>query len=37
MNMSGAAAEVARQWREYLRGPENFLYTPVFLGAGLVG
>ena len=37
MNMTGAAAEVARQWREYLRGPENFLYTPVFLGAGLVG
>lgn len=37
MNMPEAAEEVARQWREYLRSPESFLYTPVFVGTGSVG
>jgi ubiquinone/menaquinone biosynthesis C-methylase UbiE len=37
MNMRGAKELVARQWREYVRGSESFLYTPVFVGAGVVG
>lgn len=36
LEMRAAGEEVARQWREYLRSPESFLYTPIFMGAGTV-
>lgn len=37
MGMAGKTALVARQWREYLREPTSFLYTPIFLGEGTAG
>lgn len=36
MGMAGKTALVAGQWREYLRGPTSFLYTPIFLGEGTI-
>lgn len=37
MGLSDAEAKrAARQWRDYLRDPGTFLYTPIFLGLGTV-
>jgi hypothetical protein len=34
MGMIEKTAMVAKQWRDYLRDPASFLYTPIFLGEG---
>lgn len=34
MGLGGQTDFYARRWREYLFGPDNFLYTPVFMGVG---
>jgi SAM-dependent methyltransferase len=37
MGIGEQVALVASQWRDYLRGPTSFLYTPIFLGEGTAG
>ena len=37
MNRPELAGIIARQWYEYLSGPESFIYTPIFMGVGTVG
>jgi SAM-dependent methyltransferase len=34
MGMAEKTEMVAQQWRDYLRDPGSFLYTPIFLGEG---